>query len=183
MDADRSHRLRRSARAHRAAAKAVRRTWLDTRARVRGGDRGLQPVARPGIDPARDLLRAAAGGPGRCARRWPVLHRPGGLAHHGALSAVPRSRATDLDPWRGCWSGRSGGRRRRAGRDRPAGAELEARELADQPGTVDRIRRAGRRRRCAARAVPGAGAARLRDRGLGCWAALRALRRLRRCVR
>ena len=63
MGADRLHRLRRPAGAHRAAARALRRAPpLAGRAHVRGRDRGLQPAAGPGVDAARDPLRVALRG-------------------------------------------------------------------------------------------------------------------------
>ena len=76
MGPHRVHRVRRPARAYRAATAAVRPgPGLAGGGRVRGWGRGRQPAARPGLHPARDLLRVAAAGRGRSTGRRPVLHR------------------------------------------------------------------------------------------------------------
>src|SRR4051795_5263283 len=67
VGSDRVHRLRRAARAYRAAARAVRHAaTVAAGARVRGRDRGDQPAARAGVDADGDLLRLAAARGRRC---------------------------------------------------------------------------------------------------------------------
>ena len=49
----------------------------------------MQPAPGPGLDAARDLLRAARRRPGRGHRRWARLHPAGGRADDRAVGAVP----------------------------------------------------------------------------------------------
>ena len=75
VGADRLHRVRRPARAHRAAAQlCVDDQAVAGRAGVRGRHRRLQPAARPGLHPAGDLLRLAGPRPGGRAGRWRRVH-------------------------------------------------------------------------------------------------------------
>ena len=189
MGPDRLHRLRRTASAHRAAAQALRRAArLAVRRGVRGRDRGQQPDAGAGLDPARDLLRLAAGRPGGGAAWRGLLHpaRPGG--DPGTGRALP-GRAPAAAGRRGRGRGRSGGpgRCRRGGdradpgqlapgrrpRQRPRRQRSRRRHrttIASRPGAgaVDRLPAGRRHSRGARRHVPGPGSGRLRpDRARG----------------
>ena len=100
---------------------------LDGRPRVRGCERGLRPAARPGLDPARDLLRLSRRRAAGRDRRRARIRPSGGRARPRAVGAVLRARARRS----GC-AAPAPARRRRRGRRRPRGrspcwAELRAR--------------------------------------------------------
>ncbi len=123
----RLHRLRRTARAYRAAPPALRRAApLAVRRGVRGRHRGHQPVAGAGVDPARDLLRLAAGRAGRGTAWRRLFHRArpdrdpwAGRALPGCAPAVVGRRGRGR-----CRSGRPG--RRGRGGDGASSGQLAA---------------------------------------------------------
>ena len=139
---DRLHRIRRPARAHRVAARPVRRTQaVDQPARVRGRHRGVQPAARPGIDPARHLLRLARRRPAGSDRRWRRVHRARARAHPRPRRAVPRRRAAHLGPRRRGRRGCRGRRGRGARRHRPRSTERHPCDGAVAVGALRAARR------------------------------------------
>ena len=161
LDADRRHRVRRPADAHRAAAPPGRRARaVDRSARVRGCARGLQPAARPRLDPAGDLPRPARRRAlGRGGRRS-GLHRAGGRPDHSAVGRVPGRVAARV----GARPRRRGGRRGCRGRGQRSSELGRPEPQANVPaGALVRLRGA---RPClggADRPLPGAGAAWLRS--------------------
>ncbi len=154
---DRLPRFRRPARAHRAASRAVRRAAevVDRRA-VRARTGGHQPVARPSLDAARDLLRMAAARRRRGSRRRPVLHpaRPGRDAR--AVRCVPVGLAALVAAWSRHGSGRSGRRGRRERRFGRRSSDVAARG-ARAASVAAHLRGRGRTRRGARGNVAGAG--------------------------
>ena len=94
----------------RAAVRAAQ--GLDPRRRVRGRDRGVQPAARAGLDPARDVLRRPGGRRAGRVRGRRRLHPPGAGRDPRAGGAVPVVLAAGL----GAGGRRRGRRRRRRGR-------------------------------------------------------------------
>ena len=113
-----------------------RRGWIAARG-VRGRDRGLQPAAGPGLDAARDLLRA-----GGCAAGSAAL--VGGLAFIApgpGRDPRARRRSSSRARRRGGSSGRAPvrARRWRRSRCRPAGASSRSRAARAEPAAVGRL--------------------------------------------
>ena len=149
------HRIRRSARPHRAAAQALRGTTrLAVGRRVRRRRRHHQPAARPRIDPAHDLLRLAPRRPGRRDSRRRLFHRARPHRDLGPVGAVSGRPPAAL--------GRRSSRRRRRGRPSgrcPSRPQPRPGQLAPRhrpPGRRPPVhRRPGRRPVVPARPVAG----------------------------
>ena len=160
MGPDRLHRLRRAARAHQAAAPAVRRAQgLAGRPRVRGRHRRLQPDARPGLHPAGHLLRLAAP-----RARWRPDRRR--RVHHPRPDRHPRPVRAVRGRFPAAVGARRRGRRgRRRARRRGPGRLVAARPQLAQPRLrrpLARLPRRRARRRRDHRRLAGPRAARLR---------------------
>ena len=161
MGPDRLRRVRWAARAHRAAAQAVRDgPAVAAAGRLRGRAGRLQPAARARLDPAGHLLRLAAARSGRGDPRRGLLHRARPGHHPRARGPLPGAPPAGVDRGRGgrIRRGRArGGRGRRGGPD-PGELAAGRREYPGDPRRarpLDRLpggRRGGRRDR---RAVAG----------------------------
>ena len=111
-----------------------RRRWMDAQ-RVRGRERGLRPAARPGLDPARDLLRLPGRWPAGSDRRRARVHPPRRRPRPRAVGAVLRTRPAALGARR-----RRGRGRRRRGRGRRCGALAAACRASSACATTARRR-------------------------------------------